>query len=111
VVVNGAAPAPRTAAWQAYTEALGIPAAPAVGDRLATTSLEPAVRGTVERVTPTMITVLTDEPAPGVVFVAAEGDGEQVSLSLYGYLYGSRPTEPSVAWPKWMDEHFPVPAS
>jgi hypothetical protein len=61
-----------------------------------------------------MVTLLTDEPAPGVAFVAVEGDGEQVSVSLFAYLYGPAGdafmTDGSAAtWRAWMQERFPLP--
>jgi uncharacterized protein YndB with AHSA1/START domain len=114
LLLPGMAPGPRAAAWKAATTALGLPAGPAVGDRVVT-AVTPRIAGTVDRVTPAMVTLLTDEPAPGVALLAVEGDGEQVSVSLYAYLYGPAAeafmTDGSAAtWLAWMQEHFPVPA-
>jgi uncharacterized protein YndB with AHSA1/START domain len=112
LTVTGLAAGPREAAWKAYTTELGVPGQPAVGDRVATTAM-PRIGGTVERVEPSMVTLLTDEPGEGVAFFAVEGEGDQVSVSLYAYLYGpsaeSFMTDASVTWPAWMQEHFPMP--
>jgi uncharacterized protein YndB with AHSA1/START domain len=112
LTVNGLAAGPRAAAWKAYTSELGVPSAPAVGDRVATTA-DPRIGGSIERVTPSMLTLLTDEPAEGVAFFAVEGDGDQVSVSLYAYLYGPGAdafmTDGTVTWQAWMHEHFPMP--
>jgi uncharacterized protein YndB with AHSA1/START domain len=99
VVVNG------SGTWDAYTEALGLPAAPAVGDTLAATGDRP-LRGRVERVVPGMVTLLTEIPAPGVAFLAAEG----TALSMYGYFYGPVPDQ-AAEWEAWMAARFPLPAS
>jgi uncharacterized protein YndB with AHSA1/START domain len=114
LIVNGVAGGPRAAAWKAYAGELGVPAEPAVGDRVATTGAGGGIviAGTVERVLPAMVTVLTDEPAPGVALFAAEGD-EHVALSLYAYLYGPAAdtfmTTGSPAWQAWMADRFPAP--
>jgi hypothetical protein len=101
VVVNG------SGTWSAYCEALGLPEAPTVGSVVAATGERP-LAGTVERVAPGMVTLLTDTPAPGVAFVAAEG----TALSMYGYFYG--PPEDVAAedpaWEAWMASRFPMPA-
>jgi uncharacterized protein YndB with AHSA1/START domain len=111
-IVNGLAAGPREAAWKAYMAELGLPERPAVGDRVAT-SVEPRITGTVARATPAIVSLLTDEPAPGVAFLAVEGAGDQVSTSLYAYLYGPGAeafmTDGSQPWRAWMHEHFPAP--
>jgi uncharacterized protein YndB with AHSA1/START domain len=77
-------------AWTTLTDALGIPAAPTVGDRLEVgTDDTPPLAGTVARVTPMYVALLVDEPAPGTAFLAAEShQGEQAQVSIWAYLYG-----------------------
>jgi hypothetical protein len=55
----------------------------------------PALSGTVVEVEPWRMSLLLDEPAPGTAFLAAEGDGDQVGVSVWLYLYG--PDAPAVA--------------
>ena len=114
IIVNGMAAGPRDRAWAALLGALGIHS-PVEGERVAATATDaPPLAGTVERVTDGMLTLRTDTPAPGIAFVAAEGDGEHVSTSFYGYFFGD--TAPAVAardesaWRSWMEATFPYPA-
>lgn len=77
-------------AWTTLTDALDIPAAPTVGERLEVgTDDTPPLAGTVARVTPTYVALLVDDPAPGTAFLAAERhQGEQAQVSIWAYLYG-----------------------
>jgi hypothetical protein len=70
----------------------------------------PPLAGTVERASPGMLTLLTREPAPGVVLAAAEGEGDTVYLSLFAYLYGDGAAAADAAepaWQAWMQARFP----
>ena len=104
---------PRQAAWAALTDALGIPPAPAVGDRIEVTAQDaPALAGTVADVTPRWVALVLDRPAPGTAFVAVEGDGEHVTVSIWSYLYG---TDGATAaerdgplWRQWLTERAPT---
>ena len=105
---------PRSEAWARLTDALGIPAAPEAGERVAVSAPgTPALAGTVADVASCRLALIADEPAPGTAFVAVEGDGEQVNVSVWSYLYGpdgeaaARRDEP--AWARWLGERG-VPA-
>jgi uncharacterized protein YndB with AHSA1/START domain len=99
---------PPEEAWTTLANALGIPARPEVGDRVEVTADDaPPLAGTVARVTPTYLALVTDEPAPGTAFLAAEGRGDQVQVSVWMYLYGEEGAaaaerdEPR--WRTWLD--------
>lgn len=81
---------PRDAAWARLVNALGIPSAPEVGQRIEVRAPDaPSLAGTVADAAPWRLAFLLDEPAPGTAFLAVEGDGERVSVSIWSYLYGS----------------------
>lgn len=61
---------------------LGLPAAPAVGERVQTSGDAPHPAGTVLGSESSRVTLLLDEPAPGTAFVAVEGDGDAVAVSV-----------------------------
>ncbi|MGH1492559.1 MAG: hypothetical protein ACRBK7_24745, partial [Acidimicrobiales bacterium] len=80
---------PRDDAWKRLTDTLGIAAAPAVGDTVETSGAGvPTLSGTVVDATAHRLTILVDQPAPGTAFLAAEGGGDQVEVSIWTYLYG-----------------------
>lgn len=82
-------PGPREATWEALTAALGLPVEPTVGDRVETSGADvPPLGGTVVVAEPWRLALLLDSPAPGTAFLAAEGSGEQVGVSVWSYLYG-----------------------
>lgn len=100
---------PRNKAWNDLTSALGIPSAPRVGDRIPVDAPRaPALAGTVADAAPWRLALLLDEPAPGTAFLAVEGHGAAVSVSVWSYLYG--PTAAAVAdrdgrlWQEWLTE-------
>ena len=81
---------PRAEAWEILTRALRVPANPVTGEHL---ELHPEntdlrLAGEVIEVAAHWMTVLVDEPAAGTAFIAAEGSGDQTSLSVWSYLYG-----------------------
>ncbi|MDH3754371.1 MAG: SRPBCC domain-containing protein [Acidimicrobiia bacterium] len=81
---------PRDTTWTTLTDALGISPAAAVGERIEVSAPDaPAMAGTVVDVAPWRLVLLLDRPAPGTAFVAVEGNGEQVSVSIWSYLYGT----------------------
>src|SRR5262245_8832155 len=105
---------PRAEAFTRLTDALGIPAAPAVGDRVAVSAPgAPALAGTVAAAAPWRLALVVDEPAPGTAFLAVEGEGEQVNVSVWMYLYGPDGAEAAKrgepAWAAWLAERG-VPA-
>jgi len=100
---------PRAEAWARLADALRIPAAPAVGDRIAVGAPDaPALAGTVADVASRGLALVVDEPAPGTAFLAVEGGGDPVNVSIWSYLYGpggaaaARRDEP--AWASWLAE-------
>lgn len=102
----------RDEAWGALTEALGIPAAPAVGERIEATAPDaPALAGTVADATPHRVALVLERPAPGTGFVAVEMMGGAVAASIWCYLYGD--DAPNVAarddprWREWLSRQGP----
>jgi uncharacterized protein YndB with AHSA1/START domain len=99
----------RDDAWRTLTDELGIDVQPGVGDRIRTTAADaPVLAGEVVAVTPHRISLVLDEPAAGTAFIAAEGRGAQVEVSVWTYLYGddgaeaSRRDEPR--WREWLTD-------
>jgi hypothetical protein len=49
-----------------------------------------------------------DEPARGTAFVAVEGNGDQVSVSIWSYLYGEEGAAAAARdeprWQRWLDD-------
>jgi hypothetical protein len=69
---------------------LGAPAVPVVGDRIQTSADDaPTLAGTVVDVASWRLALLVDHPAPDTAIIAAEGTGDQVSASVWSYLYGA----------------------
>ncbi|RYV53022.1 SRPBCC family protein [Pengzhenrongella frigida] len=103
---------PAHAAWAALTEALHLPASPAIGERVVVRATDtPTLSGTVVDAAGWRLALLLDGPCPGTAFLAVEGTGEQVSVSIWSYLYG--PDRAVVAareaphWQRWLTEHAP----
>lgn len=101
---------PRDDAWTRLTGALGIPAAPAVGDHVEVAG-GPPLAGTVVDAAPWRLALVLDEPCPGTAFLAVEGDGEQVGVSVWSYLYGPGSAEVAERdeprWSGWLAERSP----
>ncbi|MGE0000368.1 MAG: SRPBCC domain-containing protein [Ilumatobacteraceae bacterium] len=103
-------PGPRERAWAALCDALGLPVAPAPGDRISAASAEaPTLAGTVVDSGQGRIALLLDQPAPGTAFLAAEGTGDQVNVSVWSYLYGSEGENAAdrdgPLWWTWLSDH------
>jgi hypothetical protein len=112
ILVNGTGRGTKDAALTAMLSALGATTAPAAGARLAAGAPDaPPLAGSVQRVSEGMVTLLLDEPAPGVAFLAAEGSGETRYLSVYVYLFGEDAAaladRDRPAWRAWMERRFP----
>ena len=89
VLVTVPATGGRDRVWSALTERIGFPAAPVVGERAAATGpAVPPLTGTIERVGRAAVSMVIDDPVPGTAIVAVEGAGDQVSISVWLYLYG-----------------------
>ena len=100
---------PRDETWAKLTDALGINPAPAVGDRVETTvEGDLTLGGVVRAAAPHRLTLLLDEPAAGTGFIAAEGRGDRVEVSIWSYLYGERGAEAverdDPRWRSWLAE-------
>jgi uncharacterized protein YndB with AHSA1/START domain len=100
---------PRDQTWATLTDTLGVPPAPSIGERMAISAPDaPALAGTVVDVSPWRLALLLDQPAPGTAFLAVEGRGEQVAVSIWSYLYGTdgaaiaERDEP--LWQHWLTE-------
>jgi uncharacterized protein YndB with AHSA1/START domain len=100
----------RADVWHRLTAALGLPATPALGDRVAAQADDaPPLGGTVVDTTPGWIALVLDEPTRGTAIVAAEGMGDAVGVSVWSYLYG--PDAPAVVardkprWETWLAAH------
>ena len=110
----GVLPGPREAAWHTLLAALGLPGSLSVGERVSTAgSGAPALAGTVVRADSWRLALLVDEPAPGTAFLAAEGMGDMVGVSVWSYLYGDERDaiverdEPR--WRDWLAAQSPQP--
>lgn len=80
---------PRSDAWATLASELGLPSAPAVGARIVVGGEDvPSLAGTVADSASWRLALLLDEPAPGTAFLAVEGEGEEVSVSIWSYMYG-----------------------
>lgn len=98
---------PPSTAWARLCSELGVPDPPAVGDHLKLhPDGAPPLAGSVVAVEPTRISLLLDEPSPGTGFVAVEGDGDQVQVSIWTYRYGDEANEAAAAdqsgWQAWL---------
>ncbi len=100
---------PRDITWARLTAALGIPATPAVGQRIEVNANDaPTLAGTVADAAPWRVALLLNQPAPGTAILAVEGHGEQVEVSVWSYLYGNdgataaERDEPR--WQRWLTE-------
>jgi uncharacterized protein YndB with AHSA1/START domain len=99
--------APADAVWADLTGALGLPAQPQEGERIATSAPGvPRLAGTVEKAGERMLTLVLDEPAPGIGLVAAGGPGEQVYVFVRAQLFGDDAAEVAAreqeAWTAWL---------
>ncbi len=100
---------PRQQAWATLTGDLGIPPSAQVGQRIDVSAPDaPTLAGTVVDATPWRFSLLLDKPAPGTAILTAEGSGDEVSVSIWSYLYGSdglaaaERDEP--AWSDWLNQ-------
>ncbi|WP_394830562.1 SRPBCC domain-containing protein [Pendulispora rubella] len=88
-------PEPKDTAWAALMSRLGLPRAPEVGQRIASSNGAPAFAGVVEHVGegayPESLFVRLDAPAPGLAHLFAMAMGGQVFLIVRLYLFGDKP--------------------
>jgi uncharacterized protein YndB with AHSA1/START domain len=109
----GAAPEPKSEAWNALTGPLGL-AGVDVGQRVRAPTGAPPLAGLLEESGPPEwpeLLVRLDEPAPGIAHLFPLSMGGQVFLSIRFFLYGDQApaaaarAEPS--WQAWLQERFP----
>ncbi|MEQ8839573.1 MAG: SRPBCC domain-containing protein [Acidimicrobiales bacterium] len=98
---------PRDQAWARLTSELGVPAHPAVGERIEARAAGTAgLAGEVVEVTPHRVSLVVDSPAPGTAFIAAEGRGDGIEVSVWRYLYGEPGAaaieHDELAWREWL---------
>jgi uncharacterized protein YndB with AHSA1/START domain len=83
-------PGPREQAWAALTGSLGIASSPTIGDRIVVRAPDaPPFAGTVIDAASWRLALVLDEPCAGTAFLAVEGTGNEVGVSIWSYLYGS----------------------
>lgn len=90
-MASGVWAGPRDSTWTALRAVLDMPSALNVGDRMKASAADtPAISGEVVDVQPWRLAVLLDEPAPGTVFIAVEGQEQaaEINVSIWTYLYG-----------------------
>ncbi|MDX6594296.1 MAG: hypothetical protein QOJ13_3492 [Gaiellales bacterium] len=109
VIVNAVAAGGRENAFAAYLEGLGLE-----GDEHVRTTTGPVLEGRVVGRFPGMLTVLTETPHPGIVFLASEGRGDRQFVSFYGYFFGEGAEHAAARarseWEQWLHERFsPLP--
>ena len=101
-------PGERGDVWARLLEALGFPDRPVEGQRVRTGPGAPPLAGTVIRSAESMLGLLLDEPARGTAFLAVEGRGDQMGVSVWQYLYGDDRDEVAArvepAWWAWLAE-------
>lgn len=97
--------------WARLTGALGVPLEPAAGERItASADGRSILAGTVEQTEPGILTLLLDEPAPGLGLIGAGGPGEEVYTFVRAHLFGDDASaiaardEPT--WQAWLGEQF-----
>jgi uncharacterized protein YndB with AHSA1/START domain len=108
----GVAPGKNEAGFAALCASLGVSPDLQPGDRFETSGDGvPVLRGTVEQASrkpsASHYLLLLSDPVPGTAFLAAEGAGDGVMVSLYQYLYGEQ--APADEWTPFFAERFPLP--
>lgn len=105
---------PKSETWATLMTELGLTAAPTPGDRVITTAADaPTLEGVVADAAASRVALILDRPAPGTAFIAVEGDGDHVEVSIWVYLYG--PDATSVVardeplWRDWLARHGAPP--
>lgn len=113
VIVTSASAGLRGDVWPQLVAALGASEA-AVGDRVALEAEgAPRLAGVVERAVGERLTLLLDDPGPGVAFLSVEGHGDPSYASVFLYLFGDGAAELAARddprWRAWLAERFPAP--
>jgi uncharacterized protein YndB with AHSA1/START domain len=97
----------QAAVWERLTGLLGLDATLAIGQRVSIAADgAPSLSGTVVSAAAWRLALLLDDPCPGTAFIAVEGGGDTVAVSIWSYLYG--PDRESIAardepqWHRWL---------
>jgi uncharacterized protein YndB with AHSA1/START domain len=106
IVVGDVTTGDEDALWAELTRALGVPADPRPGQRLATSAPDaPALAGTVEKAADGMVTLLLDEPGRGIGLIGVGGPGDEVFVLVRAQLFGPDAAELAAreqeAWKAW----------
>lgn len=115
MLISGTAQGDQPEAYERTMALLGLPTAPAEGERIAVDRpAAPPLAGTVVWAGPQVVLLEVDAPAPGTAFIAGEGGGEQTMVSVWIYLYGEHGAaavaRDEAAWRRWMAEDLGAPA-
>lgn len=106
VVVNAVATGGQETVFAGYLEELGIRS----DEEQVSTSAGPALAGRVAGRFPGMLTILTETPHPGIVFLASEGRGDRQFVSFYGYFFGDGADEAAARvraeWEPWLHARY-----
>ena len=101
-------------AWKVLTTELALPAELSDGDRVALSGAgAPPLAGQVVDVGPYRLALVVDQPARGTAFLAVEGQGETVAVSVWSWLYGAEGAAAAErdrpVWQSWLDRHAVQP--
>jgi uncharacterized protein YndB with AHSA1/START domain len=112
-VAFGALPASRERAWAELLEAVG--ADPSAERTAVRADGAPTLAGTVDEAHGTVMTLLLDEPAPGIGYITAGGPGDPsyvvVAATLFGDAGAAAAAEAAPAWRALVAERFPLQRS
>jgi hypothetical protein len=113
VIVTASVAGRRQEVWARISAALGA-AGVRAGERVVLAADgAPRLAGVVDRVQGERLTLLLDEPAPGVALLAVEGADDPVFASVYAYLFGDGAPELAARdeprWRSWLADRFPAP--
>lgn len=98
---------PQPQAWKRLLAELGVPGSLAIGDPVRVGGGDtPALVGSVAGVGRAHALLVLTAPAPGTAFLAVEGSGDQVAVSVWSYMYGDGAADAAAAdvtrWNEWL---------
>lgn len=101
----------RDEVWTELSDALGVPGRSVVGDRIkASAGGLATLSGTVQFTEPGILTLLLDEPAPGLGMIGAGGAGDEAYAVVRAHLFGDG--TPAIAardepaWQAWLGKQL-----